>query len=92
MAFVGDPTSVPSPPMLAANAIPMGRAPASPSCSLSARPPPASTATAIGIMMSAVEVLEISMERIAAVIMKASSTPVWLPDPTALSKASARRR
>ncbi len=73
MALVGEPTMVPSPPIEAAKAMPIGNAPESPSRSSGEQPPPASTASAIGIMISAVEVLEIIIERIAADIMKASS-------------------
>ena len=77
MALVGEPTSVPSPPMLQAKAIPIGSAPDRPSvdgASAPATSPAASTASATGIMISAVEVLEIIIERIAALAMKASSS------------------
>ena len=77
--------------MLAAKAMPMGSAPASPSVSPSGDPPLARTAIAVGIMMSAVEVLDISMERIAAVIMKASNTPACPRWPAILNSASASR-
>jgi hypothetical protein len=54
-----------------------------PACrSRPAAPPPSSTASAIGIMISAVEVFEISIDSSAAAIMKASSSragPADLP-------------
>ena len=79
--------------MLAANAIPMGKAPASPSRSPASTPPPARTATAMGIMMRVVEVFEISIDRIAAAIMKASSRPACPPrPPSRLRIPSASRR
>jgi hypothetical protein len=61
LALVGDPTSVPSPPMRSGKGD--AHAPAPPPCrrcSPSPMPPAASTAMAIGIMISAVEVLEIT--------------------------------
>ena len=51
----------------------MGSAPAMPSVSPAFTPPAVSIASAMGIMINAVEVLEIMQERIAVAIMTASS-------------------
>ena len=98
IALVGDPTIVPSPPMLAAKAIPIGSAPAMPSWCGGASPdatlpPPCNTASAIGIMISVVEVLEISIDNSAAEIMKANSNvPAPPRPPTARRIARLNRR
>ena len=90
IALVGDPTSVPSPPIEAAKAMPIISAPGRPSLSPSATPPASSTALAIGTMIKVVEVLEISSDSVAVAIMKASSNcaDVW---PERLTMASASR-
>src|SRR3546814_13013508 len=60
IALVGLPTSVPSPPSEAAKAMPIITAPAKPPVSPSCTPPARTTARAIGIMISVVEVLEMN--------------------------------
>lgn len=83
--------------MLAANAIPIGSAPQMPSCrgaspSGSAEPP-SSTASAIGIMISAVEVFEMNIDSSAVANMKATSSRTGPPPvPTARRIARLRRR
>ncbi len=73
IALVGVPTIVPNPPSVAAKAMPIGRAPAMPSVLLSPTPPEASMASPIGIMISAVEVLEMNIEISAVAAITASS-------------------
>ena len=91
MALVGLPTRVPSPPIDAAKAMPIITAPAKPSVSPARTPPARTTASAIGIMISVVEVLEMNMLSSAVADMKANNSPVAV-GAARLSKASARRR
>ncbi len=91
IALVGLPTSVPSPPSEAAKAMPIITAPAKPSVSPSCTPPARTTASAIGIMMSVVEVFEMNMLSSAVAAMKAKSRPDAVGE-ARLSSASARRR
>ena len=91
MALVGLPTNVPSPPSEAAKAIPIITAPGKPSVSPSRAPAAPTTASAIGTMMSAVDVLEMNMLSSAVAAMKAKSSPVAVGD-ARLSSASASRR
>ena len=91
IALVGDPTSVPSPPIDAAKATPMISAPASPSVSPGLVPPAASTAIAIGTMMSAIDVLDITMLSNAVEPMNAIMRPVTLcPDFANMARATRR--
>jgi len=73
MALVGVPIIVPIPPIEAAKAMPIGRAPAMPLVSPGFTPPAASMASAIGIMIRAVDVLEITAESTAVAIITAIS-------------------
>ena len=82
---------VPSPPIEAAKAMPIGNAPAMPEVSPFSTPPEASMASAIGIMMSAVDVLEIIVERSAVAVITASSNWLLLA-PARRRIASASRR
>ena len=89
MALVGLPTKVPRPPIEAAKATPMIRAPAKPSVSFSFMPPATSTASAIGTMISVEEVLEISMLSRPVAAMKANNMPQALfPDRPMIASAS----
>ncbi len=93
MALVGEPMIVPSPPIEAAKAMPSGSAPDSPSLRSAPTPPATSTASAIGIMISAVEVFEMVADSSAVANMKASSSCVGPPcRPIALRIPTARRR
>ena len=91
IALVGVPTIVPKPPRVAAKATPIGRAPAIPPVSPLAIPPEASMASAIGIMISAVEVLEMNIEIVAVAAITASSN-CQLECPARARIASASRR
>jgi hypothetical protein len=73
MALVGDPTSVPKPPIVAAKAMPMASAPAKPWVWPGSIRAARSTARPIGIMMSVVAVLETMVLRRAVAAMKANS-------------------
>jgi hypothetical protein len=93
IALVGEPMIVPSPPTEAAKAMPSGSAPDSPSLRSAPTPPAPSTASAIGIMISAVEVFEIEVDRSAVANMNASSSRVGPPwRPIALRMPTASRQ
>lgn len=91
MALVGEPTRVARPPIEAAKAIPIASAPAKPSVWAGAILAEWSTASAIGIMISAVAVFETIMEMSAVAHMKASSIAAGV-EPPRRTIARARRR
>ena len=73
IALVGVPIIVARPPIDAAKAMPIGSAPAIPEVSPFFTPPAASMASAIGIMISAVDVFEIKLESTAVAAITPNS-------------------
>ncbi len=90
IALVGDPTSVPSPPIDAAKAMPIISAPAMPLVSPSRMAPARNTAAAIGTMISVVDVFDMNIDSKAVETMKANSNP-RAPLLARANMASARR-
>jgi hypothetical protein len=91
MALVGEPTRVPRPPIDAAKAMPIASAPAKPSVWPGSTFAACSTASAMGIMIRVVAVLETIRLMVAVATMKASSIAAGL-DPPRVTMAKARRR